>query len=73
MKINKDNIRENRHRVDNEYKVGDNVIITEHTAYKYEAPYTGPFVTTQCFINVMVNLQRGLNKIRYNIRLIKPH
>ena len=32
MKINKDIIRENRHRVDDEYKVGDNVILTEHTA-----------------------------------------
>ena len=33
--INKDNIRKNRHRVDHHYKVGDNVMLTKHTAYKY--------------------------------------
>ena len=32
--INKDNIRENKHRVDHYYKVGDNVMIHNHTAYK---------------------------------------
>ena len=29
--IDKDNIQENRHRVDHNYKVEDNVIITKHT------------------------------------------
>ena len=35
MQINKDNTLENGHRVDYDYKVGDNYIITKHTAYKY--------------------------------------
>ena len=55
--INKYNIRENRHRVYHDYKVGDNVMLTINTAYKYETRYTGPFVITQCFTNGMVNLQ----------------
>ena len=32
MQINKDNIRENIHRVDHEYKVGDNVMLTKRAA-----------------------------------------
>ena len=48
MHINKDNIKKNRHRVEHDYKVIDNTILTKHTAYKYEMPYTCPFVITQC-------------------------
>ena len=44
--INKDNTRENRDRVDHDYKVGDNVMLTNHNAYKYESKYKGPFVIT---------------------------
>ena len=33
--MNKDNIRENRHKVDYDHKVGNNVILAKHTAYKY--------------------------------------
>ena len=47
--INKYSTHKNRHRMDYDYKVGDNVIITNQTAYKYETPYTGPYVITQCF------------------------
>ena len=72
MQINKDKIRENRQRVDQDYKVVDNVMFTKHTAYKYETPYTGPFLKKWCFTNGTVNLQFGPTKIRYNIRRIKP-
>ena len=30
--INRDNTRKNRHRVDYDYKVGDNTMLTKHTA-----------------------------------------
>ena len=33
--INKDNIRKNRHRIDHDYKVRDNVMLNKHTALKY--------------------------------------
>ena len=71
--INRDNARENKHRVDYEYKVGDNVILTDHTAYKYETPYKGPFVIKQCFTNKTVILKYGAIQIRYNICPIKPY
>ena len=34
-KINKDNIRENKKRVDHDYNVGGKVMLNIHTAYKY--------------------------------------
>ena len=40
--INRDNARENKHRVDYDYKVGDKFMLLNHTAYKYETPYKGP-------------------------------
>ena len=60
-------------RVEHDYKYGDNVMRTKHTLYKYETPYKGPFMITQCFTNVMVNLQCGPTKNRYNIRQINPY
>ena len=35
IQINRDNTRENKHRVDYDYKVGDKVILIHHAAYKY--------------------------------------
>ena len=57
--INRDQTYKNKLRVDYEYKVRDKVILTYHTAYKYETPNKGPFVITQCFNNFTVNLQCG--------------
>ena len=57
------NTRKNRHTVDHNYKFGDNIMLTKQTAYKYETPYTGPFVITQCFNNVTMNVQCGQNKL----------
>ena len=71
--INKDNIRKNWHIVDYDYKVGDNVILTKHTVYKYETKYMVPFVITQCFTNDTVNLQCSAIQIKYNIRRINPY
>ena len=59
-KINRDNDRENKHRVDYQYNVGDKVMLTYHTAYKHETPYKGTFVITRRFTNVTVNLQYGV-------------
>ena len=70
--INKYNICKNRHRFDHNYKVGDNAMLTNHTAYKYETWYKGPFVIRQCFTNGTVNLQCGAIQIKYNTRCIKP-
>ena len=48
-------------------------MLANHTACKYETPYEGPFVITQCFTNGTVMLQYVATKIRYNIRRIKPY
>ena len=73
VKINKDNISENRHRVDYEYKVRDYVLLNNHTAYKSETPYKGPTVITQRFTNRTVNLQYGAIQIHYCISNIKAY
>ena len=57
--VNKYNTRKNRHRVDYDYKVGDKVMITQHTAYKYKTPYIGPFVITKFWTNGMISLKIG--------------
>ena len=44
--INKDNIRENKNRVDRDYKVVGKVMLNNHSAYKYETPFKGPFMAT---------------------------
>ena len=54
MQINRANTRENKHGVDYDYKVRYKLILTNHPAYKYETPYKGPFVVTQCFTNGIV-------------------
>ena len=61
-KMNKDNICEYIQRVDYDYKVGDDVMLTKHTAYEYETPYTGPFVTTRCCINGTVSIKNWCNR-----------
>ena len=60
MKNNRDNGCENKHRVDFDYKVGDKVMLTYHTTYKYEISFKVPSVITGCFRNVTVNLQYGV-------------
>ena len=71
--IYRDNSRKNKHRVDYGYKVRDKVILTNHTAYKYETPYKFTFVIIQCFTNGTVMFQYGPTKIRHNIHHIKPY
>ena len=67
------NTRENKHRVDYDYKVGNKLMILNCTAYKFERPYKGPFVITQCFTNGAIMLQCGAIKIKYNIHRIHPY
>ena len=72
MQINRDDTQYNKHRVDYDYKVGGNVMLTHRTSYKYETPYSGNFLITQCLTNGMVNLQCGAIQIKYNILCIRP-
>ena len=67
MQINRDNTCKNKHRVDYDYKVGDKFMLTNPTTNKYEKPYKGPFLITQCFTNGTVNLQYGAAHINHHI------
>ena len=70
--MNKDNIHENRHKVYYDFKAEDDVILTLYTSYKYETPYKGHFVITQCFTYGTVKLQCSTTYIMYNMHHIKP-
>ena len=70
MQINKDNTQENKHRVEYGDKVRYKFILANHTAFKYETPYKGPFLITQCFTNGTVNLQCGAINFKDGIRRI---
>ena len=48
-------------------------MLDNHTAYKNELLFKGPFVKTQCWSNGTVTLQYFPTKIRCNIRRIKPY
>ena len=48
-------------------------MIDNYAAYKYETPYKGPFLITQCWTNGMATVQYGEAKIRYTIQCIKPY
>ena len=72
-KTNKDNTCKNKHRIEYDHKVGDDVMLTKYTAYKYETPYKGPFVIIRCWNNGTVSLQIGTTEIRYNISRIKRY
>ena len=48
-------------------------MLNNHAAYKYETPYKGQFLKTQCQTNGMVALQCGETKIVYNMCCINPH
>ena len=71
--MNRDNTRENKHRVEYDYEVQDKIMLTNHTTYKYETPYKSPFVITLCCNNGTENLQCVLAKIKYNIRQVNPY
>ena len=73
IQMNIDNACNNKHIVDYEYKVRDKFMILNHTAYKYETAYKGPFVIIQYFTNDTIMLQCGTIKITHNIRRIKPY
>ena len=45
--INKDNRRQNRTRLNHDYKVGDKLMPNIKAEYKYETQYKGPFETMQ--------------------------
>ena len=56
MQIDRDNTQESKNRAYYDYKLGDKLMLTNHTEYKYETPHKGSFVITYCFTNGMLHL-----------------
>ena len=48
-------------------------MLTNNATYKYETPYNGPFLITQCCTNGTFTLQYGPKNIIHNIRRIRSY
>ena len=48
-------------------------MLTKQITFKYNTPYMGPFMITQCWTNGTISLQCVAIDIRQNIRCINPH
>ena len=72
--INKNNIRENKNRIDHTYRVGDQIMIKNNSAAKYaNQAYSGPYENTAVNNNGTVNVQQGIVNDVWNIRNIHPY
>ena len=72
--VDKANLRENKHRVDYDYTVGQDIYIkNDGIQRKMDSPKQGPFKITEVFTNGTVRIQRGNVNERINIRRIEPH
>ena len=72
--VDKDNLRENRKRVDYDYQVGDQVYIIRDGGIhrKLEGPHEGPYPITHVYTSGTVRIQKGNVNERVNIRRITP-
>jgi hypothetical protein len=70
--IRKNNVIENSKRIPHTYREGDQVMLENHRANKYEQPYDGPFVITKVHTNGTVRLRMGAVTDTVNIRRIHP-
>ena len=72
--VDKANLRENKNRIDYDYKVDQKVYIkTDDIQRKMNCPKMGPFKITEVFTNGTVRIQRGHVNERINIRRLEPH
>jgi hypothetical protein len=72
--IQKDNVRENKTRLQHEYKIGDQVTLTwPGILPKMSLPRQGPFEITRIHTNGTVHIKRGALEQRVNIRRITPY
>ena len=72
--VNKNTLRENKNRIDYDYKVGDKVFVTiKDIQGKLDNPKDGPYPITQIFTNGTVRIQKGIVNERINIRRLEPY
>ena len=73
--VDKDCEKNNRRRIDYDYRVGQKVLLTKDGTIlrKAEDPYEGPYVITDVYTNGTVRIQRGTLNERLNIRRLHPY
>ena len=72
--VNKDTEKENSLRVDHDYAVGDNVLITNKDIdRKLNCPTKGPYEIIQVYTNGTVHVKKGVVTERINIRRCTPY
>ena len=70
--IDKNNRRENSTRIEHHYQIGDEVIMRNKSANKYESPNIGPFEIVRVHNNGTVTLKKGAIEMQVNIRHLSP-
>ena len=70
--IDKNNRRENSTRIEHHYQIGDEVIMRNKSANKYEPPNIGPFEIVRVHNNGTVTLKKGAIEMQVNIRHLSP-
>ena len=74
LQINKDNIRENKNRLDHSYSIGDRVLVLDPISKtrKLERPTDGPFIVTITHDNGKIRIQKGAVDETLSVRRIMP-
>jgi len=74
QQILKDNLRENKTRLPHQYKVGDQVVLTNPGIIpKMSLPRKGPYEIIRIHTNGTVHIKRGPIEQRVNIRRLTPY
>ena len=74
IQVDKDNLRENKKRVDYDYQIGSQVYVTKDGIHrKLDGPKLGPYPITEVYTNGTVRIQKGAVNERINIRRLEPH
>ena len=71
-RINHNNKRENVHRNNHQYKVGDKTLVKRKKDSKHKLEFMGPFPIRQINYNGMVRFLKGIINDATNVRRIKP-
>ena len=71
--INKDIICENTTKIYHDYRVGDKVVTTNSSTFKYKNPFKGPYEIVQMCTNGTITLRTEVFTTRINICHIKPY
>ena len=72
LRINHNNKRENMHRNNHQYRVGDKILVKRKKNSKHELEFMGPFPIMKINDNGMVCFQKGIINDATNILRIKP-